>query len=121
MSHPPLAGHDALLDAASDVALYFRAHGSYRGSLRRALAALKGRRPGFHPDQYQRALDSAIILFDTASRLLDEHYARLRSEGPIPGPGPEAVVPPLAQRCPGFPESTYIDLLNWLDLYYYQM
>jgi hypothetical protein len=90
MSHPALAGHDALLDAASEVALNLRAHGSYRGSQRRALSALKGRRPGFHSDQYQHALDSAIV-------------------------------PPLAQRCPGFPESTYISLLNWLDIYYYQM
>lgn len=120
MSNPALAGH-ALLDAASHVALNFRAHGSYRGSLRRALSALKGRRPGFHPDEYQRALDVALVLFDTARRLLDDHYAWLRAVGPIPGPGPEAVVLPLAQRCPGFPESTYIELLNWLDLYYYQM
>lgn len=112
---------DALLDAASEVALNLRAHDSYRASRRRALAALKRRQPGFDDGRYRSVLDAAIELFDTARRLVDEHHASARRSAAEWGPWPDVLVEPLAARCPGFPPSTYVSLLNWIDLYYHQM
>lgn len=118
---PGLSAHDALLDAAADVALNLRAHQSYRASHRRALAALKGRRPGFSPDQYKSALDAAIVLFDTGRILVDEHCELLGPKGQAQTSEPAPLVRMLAERCPGFPRVTYESLLNWIHIYYHEM
>ena len=113
---------EALLDAAATVAANLRAHDSYRGSRRGALAALKRRRPGFDDDRYRRALDAAIELFDTARRLVDEERAAPRPSAAGWGAWPQDVlVGPLAARCPGFPPSTYEWLVSWIDLYFHRM
>jgi hypothetical protein len=120
MQTPPTPTNDSLYDAASDVALRLRAFDSYRRSQRRALTALKRRQPGFADSEYERALAAALVLFDTARRLVDTEYERMRASGPV-AQWPEKLVPVLASRCPGFPVDTYLDLLNWMDIYYHQM
>ena len=110
----------ALLDAASDVALRLRAFESYRGSQRRATTALKRRQPGFSEAVYEQVLEAAIVLFDTACQLVDAEYKRMQASGPVER-WPEHLVPSLATQCPGFPPSTYLHLLNWVNAYYHQM
>jgi hypothetical protein len=121
MSHPNLSAQEALFDAAAEVASNLRAHESYRGSYRRAIAALRRRRPGFTDGLYHNALDAGIAVFDTARRLVDEQYATLRAAETRQGPGTEELADMLQSRCPGFPSSTYVWLVNWIDLYYHRM
>jgi hypothetical protein len=120
MQTPPTPTNDSLYDAASDVALRLRAFDSYRRSQRRALTALKRRQPGFADSEYERALNAALVLFDTARHLVDVEYEWMRASGLVEQ-WPEKLVAVLASRCPGFPADTYFGLVSWMDLYYHQM
>ena len=110
----------ALLDAASDVALRLRAFEAYRGSQRRALTALKRRQPGFSQPVYEQVLQAALVLFETARAMVDAEFQRMRQGAPVEG-WVDRLAPLLAAECPGFPQATYVGLLNWIDLYYHRM
>lgn len=112
---------DELLDAAADVARNLRAHDSYRGSQRRALAALKKRRPGFRQTEYETALTDAIALFDNAQRVVKEHLSTLAAPGGTRDDLVDACARMLAAHNPGFPLRTYTWLASWVYLYYHEM
>jgi hypothetical protein len=114
-------GHHDLLDAAADVAGNLRAYGSYGASPRKALAALKRRRPGFSPREYQTALDAAIALFDAARSVVKEYLSAARAPGGARSDLVEACARTLAQRRPGFPSETYDWLVSWVYLYFHEM
>ena len=111
--------NEALLDAASDVAVRLCAFESYRGSQRRALGALRRRQPGFSHSVYEQVLQAAVVLFETARAMVDAEFTRMREGAPVEG-WVDRVAASLAARCPGFPQSTYLDLLHWIDLYYHR-
>ena len=112
---------DELLDAAADVARNLRAHDSYRSSQRRALAALKKRRPGFSQPEYETALTDAIALFDNAQGVVKEHLASLVAPGGTRDDLVDECARMLASRNPGFPLRTYSWLVSWVYLYYHEM
>jgi hypothetical protein len=110
--------NEALLDAAADVALRLRAFDSYRGSQRQAVSALKRRQPGFSQSVYEQVLQAALVLFDTTRAMVDAELRRMREGAPIEG-WVDRVAHSLEVQCPGFPQSTYLELLNWIDGWYH--
>jgi hypothetical protein len=118
---PTNRDHDELLDAATDVAANLRAYGSYGGSSRKALAALKRRRPGFSPAAYQTALDAGIAVFDAGQSVVDEYLSSRRPSGSARTDLVNACARRLAQRHPGFRAATYEWLVSWIYLYFHEM
>jgi hypothetical protein len=120
--HPKsLSAYDDLLDAAADVAGNLLAYGSYRGSPRIALAALRRRRPGFSAAQYQNALDAGIAAFDSARAVVKEYLSAIQAPGGTRPELVEACARELAQLRPGFPAGTYEWLVSWVYLYFHEM
>ena len=110
-----------LLDHAADVARHLVAFESYRGSQSRAVVALRRRAPGFSGDQYERALSKAIQMFKAARKLVADNMALPSAEYQESGFDADVLVQMVSAEQPGFPRSTYVWVVDWIDLYYHQM
>ena len=70
----PLPTEAALLEAACDVVIRLKGHGSYRGEAG-ALRALARRVPGFAQEEYRAAFDFLCRVYDRAVEAIRRHPA----------------------------------------------
>jgi hypothetical protein len=104
-----------LLDAAWEVAAYYRAHDAY-GSEARARKALQRRRQGFTARQYHKAFQKGVALYDATVELVARDVASLWRQFDLAAesyPDFRSQLPEIRRWCPGFRVSTYFAALNW--------
>ena len=70
----PLPTVADLLEAACDVVIRLKGHGSYRGEAG-ALRALAGRVPGFAQEEYRAVFDLLVRVYDWAVEAIQRHPA----------------------------------------------
>lgn len=109
---------DALLGAAVDVAYYLRVYGSYRGSIKGALRALRGRQPGFRQEEYDAALTRALALVDDAVRLATAHVREVQQTRKAQPTYRESWKDTLIREHPGFPTDVYDTLIAAVHHWY---
>ena len=110
-----------LLDAAWEVAAYYRAHDAY-GSEARARKALQGRRQGFTARRYHQAFQKGVALYDAAVELVARDIAALWRQFDLAAeryPDFRSQLPEIRRRCPGFRVSTYLAALNWVFFWHH--
>jgi hypothetical protein len=111
-----------LLDAAWEVAVYFRAHDAYGGSEHRACKALQRRGPGFTARQYESSFRNALALYDRAVELVARDADALWRETDVGAnrlPDFRTLVPEVRRSCPGFRVTTYRVALGWVFFWHH--